>query len=68
LYNTLDKIVSGGGEQGDIELLEEICDNMVGKTFCPMGEAAVNPVLSTLKHFRHEYEYYIQHKQPITAA
>jgi len=68
LYNTLDRIVSGEGKQGDIEMMEEICDNMVGKTFCPMGEAAVNPVLSTLKHFRHEYEYYIQHKQPITAA
>ena len=68
LYNTLDRIVSGQGKQGDIQLLEEICDNMVGKTFCPMGEAAVNPVLSTLKHFRHEYEYYIEHKQPITAA
>jgi NADH-quinone oxidoreductase subunit F len=68
LYNALDRIVSGQGEQGDIQLLEEICDNMVGNTFCPMGEAAVNPVLSTLKHFRHEYEYYIEHKQPITAA
>ena len=51
-----------------IELLEEICHNMVGNTFCPMGEAAVNPVLSTLKHFRHEYEHYITHKQPVTAA
>jgi NADH-quinone oxidoreductase subunit F len=68
LHNTLDRIVSGEGKQGDIELLEEICENMVSNTFCPMGEAAVNPVLSTLKHFRHEYEYYIEHKQPITAA
>jgi NADH-quinone oxidoreductase subunit F len=68
LANTLERIVAGGGKQGDIELLEEICQNMVDSTFCPMGEAAVNPVLSTLKHFRHEYEYYITHKQPITAA
>jgi NADH-quinone oxidoreductase subunit F len=68
LYTTLGRIVEGQGKQGDIELLEEICDNMVGKTFCPMGEAAVSPVLSTLKHFRHEYEYYLEHKQPITAA
>jgi NADH-quinone oxidoreductase subunit F len=68
LYNTLEKIVDGKGEQGDIKLLEEICDNIVGKTFCPMGEAAVSPVLSTLKHFRHEYEYYLEHKKPITAA
>ena len=68
LSNTLERIVAGDGKPGDIDLLEEICENMVGNTFCPMGEAAVNPVLSTLKHFRHEYEYYITHKQPITAA
>lgn len=68
LYNTLDRIVQGEGKDGDIELLEEICSNMVGSTFCPMGEAAANPVLSTLKHFRHEYAYYIEHKTPITAA
>jgi NADH-quinone oxidoreductase subunit F len=40
---------------------------MVGNTFCPMGEAAVNPVLSTLKHFRHEYEHHLEHAQPMAA-
>ncbi len=68
LYNTLDRIVAGEGKAGDIELLEDICDNMIGKTFCPLGEAAANPVLSTLKHFRHEFEYYIEHRKPIAAA
>jgi NADH-quinone oxidoreductase subunit F len=68
LLNTLERIVAGEGEPGDIDLLEEICSNMVGNTFCPMGEAAANPVLSTLKHFRHEYQYYIDHKKPMTAA
>jgi NADH-quinone oxidoreductase subunit F len=65
---TLDQIVAGEGKEGDIELLESICQNIVGNTFCPMGDAEVNPVLSTLKYFRHEYEHYIEHKQPITAA
>ena len=68
LSNTLERIVAGNGKEGDIGLLEEICQHMVDRTFCPMGEAAVNPVLSTLKHFRHEYEYYLTHKKPITAA
>jgi NADH-quinone oxidoreductase subunit F len=68
LSNTLERIVAGNGEAGDIDLLEDICSNMVGNTFCPMGEAAANPVLSTLKHFRHEYEYYLDHKKPMTAA
>ncbi|MBN1641922.1 MAG: NADH-quinone oxidoreductase subunit NuoF [Anaerolineae bacterium] len=68
LSNTLERIVAGRGQPGDIEMLEQVCQHMVGSTFCPMGEAAVNPVLSTLKHFRHEYEYYITHKRSITAA
>lgn len=68
LSNTLERIVAGHGEPNDIDLLENICSHMVGNTFCPMGEAAVNPVLSTLKHFRHEYQYYLDHKKPMTAA
>jgi NADH-quinone oxidoreductase subunit F len=68
LADTLDRIVSGHGQKGDIELLQNICGNMVGNTFCPMGEAAVNPVLSTLKRFPDEYAYYIEHKRSITAA
>jgi NADH:ubiquinone oxidoreductase subunit F (NADH-binding) len=41
---------------------------MIGNTFCPMGDAAVNPVLSSLERFPEEYEHYIQHKRPITAS
>jgi len=67
LADTLDRIVSGHGQTGDIELLQNICGNMVGNTFCPMGEAAVNPVLSTLKRFPDEYAYYIEHKRSLTA-
>jgi NADH-quinone oxidoreductase subunit F len=67
LADTLDRIVAGQGQKGDIELLQNICGNMVGNTFCPMGEAAVNPVLSTLKRFPDEYAHYIEHKHPLTA-
>jgi len=68
LTNTLDRIVAGKGRKGDIGLLEDTCNHMVGNTFCPMGDAAVNPVLSTLKYFRQEYEHYIEHKGPIPMA
>jgi NADH-quinone oxidoreductase subunit F len=68
LLNALDRIVDGQGKEGDIELLESTCQNIIGNTFCPMGDAEVNPVLSTLKHFRHEYEHYITFKRPITAT
>ena len=67
LADTLDRIVGGEGQTGDIELLQSICKNMIGNTFCPMGDAAVNPVLSTLERFREEYDYYIEHKRSITA-
>jgi NADH-quinone oxidoreductase subunit F len=67
LSNTLERIVAGQGKAGDIELLEDICSNMIGNTFCPLGDAAVNPVLSTLKHFRHEYEHYLEHDLPMAA-
>jgi NADH-quinone oxidoreductase subunit F len=67
LSNTLERIVAGEGQAGDIELLEDICSNMVGNTFCPLGDAAVNPVLSTLKHFRHEYEHYLDYSLPMAA-
>ena len=68
LSDTMDRIVAGKGQPGDIDLLRSIAKNMIGNTFCPMGDAAVNPVLSTLERFPEEYEHYIQHKRPITAA
>jgi NADH-quinone oxidoreductase subunit F len=68
LADTLNRIVAGQGQKGDIELLGNICQNMIGNTFCPMGDAAVNPVLSSLERFPEEYEHYIQHKRPITAS
>ena len=63
LKEVLERIVRGQGEPGDIELLESLCEGIVGNTLCPMGDALVNPVLSSLKHFRDEYEYHIKHKQ-----
>jgi NADH-quinone oxidoreductase subunit F len=68
LADTLDRIVAGQGKAGDIDLLKDIAGHIIGKTFCPMGDAAVNPVLSTLERFPKEYEHYIEHKVPITAS
>ena len=67
LVDTLDRIIGGQGQQSDIDLLHNICGNMIGHTFCPMGDAAVNPVLSTLKRFPEEYAHYVEHKHSITA-
>ena len=60
LYKILDKISRGDGEMRDIDLLLNVCSNIVGKTLCPFGDAEIAPVVSTILHFRHEYEAYIK--------
>ncbi|MBF0275703.1 MAG: SLBB domain-containing protein, partial [Nitrospinae bacterium] len=55
-----ERLESGEGKEGDIETLEDICDNISFKSFCPLGDAAIGPVLSSIKHFRNEYEEHIQ--------
>jgi NADH-quinone oxidoreductase subunit F len=61
----LARIVRGEGRPGDIDLLDDICNNIFGHTLCPMGDAATGPVQSTIQKFRNEYEYYIQQKRSI---
>ncbi len=60
LYKILDKISRGDGEMRDIDLLLNVCNNIGGKTLCPFGDAEIAPVVSTIQHFRHEYEAYIK--------
>jgi len=64
----LERIERGEGQPGDIERLEVLANGLRGVTFCPMGDAAVNPVLSSLKHFRDEFEYHIEHQRCPMAA
>jgi NADH-quinone oxidoreductase subunit F len=54
------KVERGEGEMRDLELLQSVAGNIAGKTLCPFGDAEVAPVLSTLQHFRHEYEAHIR--------
>ena len=55
------KMLSGLGEQGDVELLEDVASNITGRSFCPLADACIWPVQSSLKHFRHEYDYLVGH-------
>jgi NADH-quinone oxidoreductase subunit F len=57
------KIERGDGEMRDLDLLESVAGNIAGKTLCPFGDAEVAPVLSTLQHFRHEYEAHIRERR-----
>jgi NADH-quinone oxidoreductase subunit F len=60
LHKILRRIERGEGQMGDLDLLASISNNIGGKTLCAFGDAAVTPVLTTLKHFRHEYEAHIR--------
>jgi bidirectional [NiFe] hydrogenase diaphorase subunit len=59
MYAVLDKITKGEGSQADIALLEEFCDLVRNTSLCGLGQSAPNPVLTTLKYFRHEYDSHI---------
>ena len=63
----LHKILDGHGSSTDIDLLWDIQRKIEGNTICPLGDAAAWPVASAIRHFRHEFEAYInnpmqQHK------
>jgi NADH-quinone oxidoreductase subunit F len=59
----LDDITEGSGKEGDIELLEELSAALVDASLCALGSTAPNPVLSTLRYFRDEYEAHIKDKK-----
>jgi NADH-quinone oxidoreductase subunit F len=60
MHKILQKILRGEGAMRDLDLLASIANNIGGKTLCPFGDAEIAPVVSTLQHFRDEYEHYIR--------
>jgi NADH-quinone oxidoreductase subunit F len=63
LYKIIHRIEHGQGRMEDLDLLGTLTTNIMGKTICPLGDAASMPVNGFLKHFRSEYEYHIEHKK-----
>ncbi len=63
MLEILERIVEGKGEEGDIEKLEALANSIRKTALCGLGQTAPNPVLSTLKYFRHEYEAHIRDKK-----
>ncbi len=59
----LERIVAGNGEDGDIELLLELADTISATALCGLGKTAPSPVVSTIQHFRDEYEEHIRNKR-----
>lgn len=65
LLEILERICIGHGRQGDIELMEDLCNEIKSGSLCGLGQTAPNPVLSTIRYFRNEYEAHInEHKCP----
>lgn len=63
MLEILTRITEGKGEHGDIEKLEELSGQIKENSLCGLGQTAPNPVLTTLKYFRHEYEAHIYDKK-----
>ncbi len=63
MLEILTRITEGHGQEGDIELLEELSQQIVDNSLCGLGQTAPNPVLTTIKYFRHEYEAHIRDKK-----
>ncbi|MFI2362100.1 NADH-quinone oxidoreductase subunit NuoF [Promicromonospora sp. NPDC019610] len=59
LKQVLRRIEAGEGQDGDLELLVDLCDNILGKAFCALGDGAVSPVTSSIQYFRAEYQAHI---------
>ncbi|UCD63747.1 MAG: NADH-quinone oxidoreductase subunit NuoF [Candidatus Zixiibacteriota bacterium] len=63
LEQIIKRIEEGGGQPGDVEKIDDICGNILGRTICPLGDAAVMPIQSAIKHWREEWQYHIEHKE-----
>ena len=63
LHETLVRITGGEGREGDVELLEELCRGIKDGALCGLGQTAPNPVLTTIRYFRDEYDAHIREKR-----
>jgi NADH-quinone oxidoreductase subunit F len=60
LSQILRRIETGNGREEDLDLLQDLCDNIFGRSFCALGDGMTSPIVSSLKHFRHEYEEHLR--------
>ena len=63
LYRVVHRIEHGEGRPEDLDLLNSVTENIMGRTICALGDAAALPVRSFTKHFKSEFEYHIEHKK-----
>ncbi|MBD8050679.1 NADH-quinone oxidoreductase subunit NuoF [Limnohabitans sp. JUR4] len=68
LWRMVDRIENGQGRASDLEMLDSVAGNIMGRTICALGDAAAMPVRGMLKHFRHEFVHHIEHKTCVVGA
>jgi len=68
LVQLLERLEEGHGRADDIALLNDICSNMAGRCFCPLGDAATSPIVSAIKLFRDEFIYHVEHGHCMVGA
>ncbi|TAH12702.1 MAG: NADH oxidoreductase (quinone) subunit F [Curvibacter sp.] len=68
LSRIVDRVVDGHGRPTDMDLLDNVAENIQGRTICALGDAAAMPVRAMIKHFRSEFEHLVVHKTSMVAA
>ena len=68
MYRVVERIENGQGRPGDMDLLDNVAEDIMGRTICALGDAAAMPVRAMLKHFRPEFEYHVEHKTCMVPA
>jgi len=68
LWRMVDRIENGHGRASDLETLDSVAGNIMGRTICALGDAAAMPVRGMLKHFRSEFVHHIEHKTCVVGA
>jgi NADH-quinone oxidoreductase subunit F len=61
LAQVLQRILDGRGREEDLQILDDVCDNIFGRSFCALGDGATSPIKASLKYFRDEYLHLIEH-------
>ena len=68
LWRLVDRIERGEGKTSDMALLDNVAENIMGRTICALGDAAAMPVRAMVKHFRYEFEHCIEHKKCLVTS
>jgi NADH:ubiquinone oxidoreductase subunit F (NADH-binding) len=63
LYRLLERVTTGEAEERELRMLEELCDVVRRTSLCGLGQSAPNPILSTLRYFRDEYDAHVGEKR-----